>query len=88
MQKLGFQINSHVYDGLIRAIVPERGFSSGMEIVSYINLTTFVFSKKKKNAQILPLGHVLLSSFFFNYNICICYSSAVEKYAAEKFEAI
>ncbi|PRQ24262.1 putative pentatricopeptide [Rosa chinensis] len=33
MQKLGFQINSHVYDGLIRAIVPERGFSSGMEIL-------------------------------------------------------
>ncbi|XP_050366635.1 pentatricopeptide repeat-containing protein At1g76280 [Argentina anserina] len=33
MQKFGFQLGSNVCDALIRAIVPDRGFSCGMEIL-------------------------------------------------------
>ncbi|BBG96357.1 hypothetical protein Prudu_005142 [Prunus dulcis] len=34
MQKFGLQPSSHTYDGFVRAVTSERGFSSGMEIES------------------------------------------------------
>ncbi|KAI5341759.1 hypothetical protein L3X38_009634 [Prunus dulcis] len=33
MQKFGLQPSSHTYDGFVRAVTSERGFSSGMEIL-------------------------------------------------------
>ncbi|VVA41370.1 PREDICTED: pentatricopeptide repeat-containing [Prunus dulcis] len=34
MQKFGLQPSSHTYDGFVRAVTSERGFSSGVEIES------------------------------------------------------
>lgn len=36
MHKLGLQPSSHTFDGFVRSVVSERGFSAGMEIVSYL----------------------------------------------------
>ena len=33
MQNLGLEPSCHTYDGLIKAIVSDRGFSDGMEVV-------------------------------------------------------
>ncbi|XP_040363919.1 pentatricopeptide repeat-containing protein At1g76280 isoform X3 [Rosa chinensis] len=68
MQKLGFQINSHVYDGLIRAIVPERGFSSGMEIDQPENAVRLL--AKMKHLQVTPniWTYEQLFSLFGNVN--------------------
>lgn len=38
MQKLGLQPSSHTYDGFVRAVISEKGFSVGMEVVSHIGL--------------------------------------------------
>lgn len=38
MQNLGLQPSSHTYDGFVRAVISERGFSFGMEVVSHIGL--------------------------------------------------
>ncbi|XP_059459556.1 pentatricopeptide repeat-containing protein At1g76280-like isoform X7 [Corylus avellana] len=45
MKNLRLQPSSHTYDGFVRAVVSERGYIDGMEVVSYICLlhTSVVF---------------------------------------------
>jgi len=38
MKNLGLQPSSHTYDGFVRAVVSERGYNDGMEVVSYVGL--------------------------------------------------
>lgn len=44
MQKLGLYLTSNTYDSFVKAIVSERGFSSGMEVVMYISFPYAVIS--------------------------------------------
>lgn len=63
MQNFGLQPSSHTYDGFVRAIVSERGFSGGMEIVSYIGLLHRFLQKTD-----LAFGQCT-SSFYFIFNL-------------------
>lgn len=65
MQKFGLQPSSHTYDGFVRAITSEQGFSSGMEIVSYIGLLHRPIILKRLILQLLAMYFVHFG-FVFN----------------------
>lgn len=37
MQNIGLEPSQHTYDGIVKAVVSERGITYGMKVVRYFN---------------------------------------------------
>ncbi|KAF7817683.1 pentatricopeptide repeat-containing protein [Senna tora] len=80
MQNLGLQPSSHTYDGFVRAVVSERGFSDGLEVVSSDSLLVALLASGKlkvmRQKNLKPYNSTLAT-------LSICCSEAQELDIAE-----
>lgn len=84
MHELGLEPSCHTFDGFVRSVVSERGFSDGMKIVSYfgfdyilIIITNFFFSQEKR-----------VFDFHYEAKDVLIPSFPVKNNATEEIEAI